>query len=330
MENITIKDVIENKVLKRKISYVIQAIKFNHGNAESVNPQKKLKNVKRLLLLLLTLAICDYAGAQYILAGDSTAPDILHKALDKTVHVNGAPGGISYSDENNFMLDLNNDGSDDLVFTVYAWGAHGGEGSECSVTTLNNNLIRVTSLPFLNDSTSFVDTLNYHDTIEAKNFWYTSSNKITLASIGVNYFTGETFYSGIWNSLPYKYIGISVKIGEHFYYGWVMIEVRAGHGADFYIADCAVMKSHEGINDERRGNKYKIYPDPVHDKLTIEQESPGMGGALSLFNIDSQLLVTKEISNFKTELDLSSYRKGIYYMIIKNDREIVTRKIIKE
>jgi hypothetical protein len=286
--------------------------------------------VKRLLLLLLTLAICDYGCAQYILAGDSTSPDILHKALNKTVHVNGAPGGISYSDESDFMLDLNNDGSDDLVFTVYAWGAHGGEGSECSVTTLNNDLIRVTSLPFLDDSTSFVDTLNYHDTIEAKNLWYTSSNKITLAAYFVNYFTGETSYSGIWNSLPYKYIGISVKIGEHFYYGWVKIEVRAGHGADFYIADCAIMKSHEGINNEVKGNKYKIYPNPVYEKLTIEQEVPEKGSNLTLFNINSQLLVTKEINDFRTELDLSSYRRGIYYVIIKNDNEIVVKKIIIE
>lgn len=286
--------------------------------------------MKRFLILLMTLAICDHVCAQFILAGDSTSPDILHKALNKTIHVNGAPGFISYSDESTFTLDLNNDGSDDLVFTVYAWGAHGGEGSGCSITTLNNNLIRVTYLPFLNDSTSFVDTLNYSDTIEPENFWFTSSNQITLASNSVDYFTGEGGSWGIWNSLLLKYIGIGVKIGEHFYYGWVRIAVSAGNGADFYITDCAIMKYNEGINDERKGKQYKIYPNPVNEKLTIEQESSGKGVVLKLFNIDSQLLITKEMCDLKTELDLSSYRSGMYYMIIKNDNEIVVRKIIKE
>ena len=210
-----------------------------------------MNNMKKLLILLMTLAICDYVSAQFILAGDSTSPDILHKALNKTLHVNGAPGFISYSDVSTFTLDLNNDGTDDLVFTVSAWGAHGGEGSGCSITTLYNNLIRVTSLPFLNDSTSFVDTLNYSDTIEPKNLWYTSSNQIPIASYSVDYFTGGGGSWGIWNSLPLKYIGISVKIGEHFYYGWIKIAAQAGNGADFFISDCAIMKSNEGINDER-------------------------------------------------------------------------------
>jgi len=35
------------------------------------------------------------------------------------------------------------------------------------------------------------------------------------------------------------------------------------------------MKYNEGINDERKGKQYKIYPNPVNEKLTIEQESSG-------------------------------------------------------
>jgi hypothetical protein len=287
--------------------------------------------MKRLLILLMALAICDYVCAQFIIAGDSSAPDILYKALNRTIHVNGSPGGISYSNETDFVLDFNNDGVNDFVFTVSATGTHGGAGgSACSIKPLNNNLICVNSLPFLNDSTSFVDTLNYNDTIEAKNLWYTSPNEIILASSGYDYSTGSHSYGGIWNFLPFKYIGISVKIVDHFYYGWVKVIVNAAYDADLSITDCAIRKSHEGINDEKNGKKYKIYPNPVNGKLTIEHGLPEKGGVLTLFNINSQLLVTKEISDFKTEIDLGSYRSGIYYIKIKNDNEIVVRKIIKE
>jgi hypothetical protein len=112
--------------------------------------------------------------------------------------------------------------------------------------------------------------LDYHDTISTGNLWYSSSDKITIASSWDDYFTGQSGHWGIWNSLPYKYIGLSVKIGERFYYGWVRMQVHASHDADIYLTDCAIREAYYPLPDSNAQWNMHLslmgFPGPAHEE----------------------------------------------------------------
>jgi hypothetical protein len=287
--------------------------------------------MKKLFLLFITLAVCDYSSAQYIIAGDTSAPDILYKSINRTIHVDGPPGGITYINESSYMYDVNNQGYYDFVFVVNATGAHGGgSSSACSVQSLDDNQVCVNSLPFMNNDTSYIQPLNAGDTIGVDCHWYTCTNKATLAWTFSNPASSQYGFGGIWDSLPYSYLGIRVKIGTLYYYGWIQMMARASSGADIDLKNSTIFKSHTGISDKEKGEKYSIYPNPANEKITIEQASPFTGGILTLYNNNAQSLITKEVNGAKTELDLGSYGTGMYYLVVKSQYGTQVKKIIKE
>jgi hypothetical protein len=293
-----------------------------------------MKNIKRYLILLMALVICDYVTAQFIIAGDTNAPDILYKSINKTISVTGpAPGQGHGSNELDYEFDVDDQGLYDFVFTVSAGATIFGPWSYCILRSAGENQFCVTTLPFLNNDTSYVKPFNFADTIGINNLWYTSTTQTVLAWF--DYSKPSPSFGGIWDSLPYKYLGIRVKIGEIYYYGWIQMKVRvSGIGgapeANIYLKNSAIIKSTFGINDEDKTERYRIYPNPVNDKLTIEPLSSATGGVLILYNNNSQPLITKELTNVKTELDLGRYARGLYHLLIKTGNKVAVKKIIIE
>ena len=51
---------------------------------------------------------------------------------------------------------------------------------------------------------------------------------------------------------------------------------------------------------------------------------------LTIFNLNSQALITKYLNDTKTVIDLSNLKKGSYILKITNDNYIEVKKIIKE
>nr|WP_294938988.1 alpha/beta fold hydrolase [uncultured Flavobacterium sp.] len=76
-------------------------------------------------------------------------------------------------------------------------------------------------------------------------------------------------------------------------------------------------------------NPVKFYPNPVKDKLTIENISISKA---SIYSVFGQQLAIKEFDNSVTSniIDLSSYPKGIYMITLENGSEQQTIKIAKE
>ena len=78
-----------------------------------------------------------------------------------------------------------------------------------------------------------------------------------------------------------------------------------------------------------------IYPNPFKDILSIEfQNKQCKEITFSIRNVLGETVFTttenKPISNFKTELDVSTLSKGVYFLEATMDEEKITRKLIKE
>jgi len=75
-------------------------------------------------------------------------------------------------------------------------------------------------------------------------------------------------------------------------------------------------------------SKYKVYPNPVTDLLTIDMD--GQGRCLIQFSsLNGQLLYSKETEGTDHQIDLSSFQKGVYLLTISSKDFIKTEKIIK-
>ena len=74
--------------------------------------------------------------------------------------------------------------------------------------------------------------------------------------------------------------------------------------------------------DELSGSDIVIYPNPTANTFTIETR---LDVDVELYNMVGELI---EINNIK-KIDLSDYPDGIYNLIIKYDKIIITKKIIK-
>ena len=81
-----------------------------------------------------------------------------------------------------------------------------------------------------------------------------------------------------------------------------------------------------GVN-ELPGSRLSIYPNPVTDKITIETPAKGI---LSILNLSGQELITRQITQPKATIDISSLPNGVYFVRVKGEKNVETGKFVKE
>lgn len=75
---------------------------------------------------------------------------------------------------------------------------------------------------------------------------------------------------------------------------------------------------------------FEIYPNPVNNMLCIEQKHPAAGNEciMHLCDLAGRIVITKQLSEAKTILDLSDIENGIYMVRIINGNHVSVKKII--
>jgi hypothetical protein len=99
--------------------------------------------------------------------------------------------------------------------------------------------------------------------------------------------------------------------------------------ADFGC-DLDVLLSSEDITiPEPDGHPY-FYPNPTYNisRLAFEEEQ---SGRYTLYDLDGKVMAASEFNHTKEiQIDVSSYQRGMYQVVVKTEKGIFTRKIIKE
>ncbi|MBQ3709941.1 MAG: Omp28-related outer membrane protein [Bacteroidales bacterium] len=75
----------------------------------------------------------------------------------------------------------------------------------------------------------------------------------------------------------------------------------------------------EGVSELE--NTLKVYPNPANDILTVE----GTMTSIEVYNTVGQCMLSKQV-NGNTQIDLSGFNNGIYFLRVYNDGEMVVRK----
>ncbi len=74
----------------------------------------------------------------------------------------------------------------------------------------------------------------------------------------------------------------------------------------------------------------KLYPNPVKDMLYIQNNSHETGAVVQIYDLTGHLVLTENMENHTTRLDVSSLRKGIYLLRMESNGKMVTRKFIRQ
>ncbi len=100
----------------------------------------------------------------------------------------------------------------------------------------------------------------------------------------------------------------------------------------YYIDDVSVVYSPDnGVDDINNDENILIIPNPASDNLTVQLKTgPTTKTTLTINNILGEQVYTSPITTTSTEIDISSFAKGLYFVTMQTEKVIVRRKFVKE
>jgi len=86
-----------------------------------------------------------------------------------------------------------------------------------------------------------------------------------------------------------------------------------------------------GINDPTdRAVPLQIFPNPASTGVTIESAESARGGLLTISNLSGKLILTRQITGLKSQLDISTLPAGVYFVRLTSEKTVKVEKFIKQ
>jgi hypothetical protein len=74
-----------------------------------------------------------------------------------------------------------------------------------------------------------------------------------------------------------------------------------------------------------------LFPNPSNSLITIYlPNNPQMNATLTIYNLNSQKLITRQIAEQKVVIDVSGLPSGIYFVKVEDIGKIMTGRFVKE
>jgi hypothetical protein len=86
-----------------------------------------------------------------------------------------------------------------------------------------------------------------------------------------------------------------------------------------------------GINNiNNENNLLRVYPNPANERIIIESGQLSDQGAITITNGQGQVILSREIEGFKTEIQIKSLSSGVYFVRLVTDKGTSIAKFVKE
>ena len=86
-----------------------------------------------------------------------------------------------------------------------------------------------------------------------------------------------------------------------------------------------------GINNNELNKEISFFPNPAKDSFTFNYSNVKQGTQLTIYNLEGKAMLTKELLNVSSEVDVSTLNKGVYFVRVKqNNKEVYQSKLILE
>lgn len=167
--------------------------------------------------------------------------------------------------------------------------------------------------------------INY-GTINAFNHFFLDENNLSCATSGLEATFSNTTNLGFY---CFDFIGDSLVVAGLFKY---LDTVAANNIGVITNYENNLACLYVGIKENTfGGGLIKVYPNPVKEKLNIEFSIAEVRETnLSIVNSLGQVVYMSNAKNQLEEIDLSSFKSGMYFLKIQNNSEQKVLKIIKD
>ena len=156
------------------------------------------------------------------------------------------------------------------------------------------------------------------------------------------YVGGVPFFTGTWNtwfrtfiflggsgnpdygienvdSVLFKFTFVSDGVNTN-KEGWIIDNIEYG-----------TIQEVVGVNNIEKNNNFNIYPNPVDSDFTVTlKKTSTRNSELEIYNILGEKVYKSRIQNQKSEINISDLPGGIYFVKLISEKQIFTKKIIKE
>jgi hypothetical protein len=150
-----------------------------------------------------------------------------------------------------------------------------------------------------------------------------------------NIYTNQYTYDAWGNSLTGKYFSWYQNTWQP-YDGSLM--VYTDHQRDDYVnltevyRYAAVLDSIMVFTEPGPSQgQVTLYPNPAHSWIYISSPvaATGSHGSLTMYDLRGQLILTKQVVNETTGIDISGLKPGVYFVRFSNDRVTRALKFVK-
>ena len=149
----------------------------------------------------------------------------------------------------------------------------------------------------------------------------------------IQWFTPKPVFTGRihqWREFGAILMGGNYKM-DTIWYRYTFVSDSIQTNQEGWMLDNIQLIAHtEGIQDNRYLDDINIYPNPATDKITIEILGAIKETILAIVDIEGQLLITQQINELKTQIDINTLPSGVYFVRLTNDKTVEVGKIIKE
>jgi photosystem II stability/assembly factor-like uncharacterized protein len=85
-----------------------------------------------------------------------------------------------------------------------------------------------------------------------------------------------------------------------------------------------------GIHENPQPASLNIYPNPAKDNFTISSPSLTSITQLSIFNVNGEKVLEKNVRDTETQIDISALPQGVYFVQLQNEKMVEVGKMVKE
>lgn len=123
--------------------------------------------------------------------------------------------------------------------------------------------------------------------------------------------------------------GTMLNIMAGAYEGSTTFEIMASAGfTKNYSSVIVAVQRPTGVDNQTKNSGFSIYPNPTNKLVTIETGIPDLY-KICITSLNGQLINSREMEGTSHQIDLSSFRKGVYFMTIRSKDFVSTKKIVK-
>ncbi|OFY87547.1 MAG: hypothetical protein A3F72_20935 [Bacteroidetes bacterium RIFCSPLOWO2_12_FULL_35_15] len=142
--------------------------------------------------------------------------------------------------------------------------------------------------------------------------------------------SNDGYWQYIATTTNLSYNDFSASADTGYFYTVTSFDNQTHTSASAYANAVWVDPLSSGVNQMVVSDRsIKVYPNPATDKITMEVPE-FKNTSLEILSMDGRVLKNISLQSEKTQLNISNLAKGIYILKVKNDKKIITKKLIKQ